>query len=217
MSYLTGIGSPPGITVLEGLTRNQNGTSSIGNDDDLDLSAMNMDDDMGADGEGYYKAQMPEFFTGIHDPQGEYLSILNNYKMASGMAPSTNLLDSSRANQGSMFLPPGAIAHMSAPTPTSPPPPPPPGLLANPPPGFAHVISPSGIHHPPVQLSYASAIAISSQNSEEEEEGKVEASNHIPPFMYIIYMVFIKRSERRGCCAFDACASSENRSYREAV
>ena len=77
---------------------------------------MNMDDDMGADGEGYYKAQLPEFFTGIHDPQGEYLSILNNYKLAAGMAPSTNLIDSSHENQGSMFP-------MS---PAPPPPPPPP-------------------------------------------------------------------------------------------
>jgi hypothetical protein len=35
--------------------------------------------------DGYYKAQLPEFFNSIHDPHGEYDSILSEYKESAGM------------------------------------------------------------------------------------------------------------------------------------
>lgn len=43
-------------------------------------------------GDEYYKAQLPEFFQGIHDPSGEYLSILNDYKLSSGLGASNSLM-----------------------------------------------------------------------------------------------------------------------------
>jgi hypothetical protein len=134
--------SGAGISALDELAAlHLEANKSLMHDDaDLDLTNMGFDDQLSQqDGEGYYKAQLPEFFNSIHDPHGEYLSILNEYKQSAGI--DTSRLSMDRQANAPVHLPPGCQVHSAPPglnmSPSAPPPPgfnqtQPPGLSSNP-------------------------------------------------------------------------------------